>query len=684
MNKKSKMLKLTAPLLCSALLFACNQDSDVATSTGNASQTKNKYQQDINTIVKEKVTFDGEDTDTEWENNNPTYIELNEQRASFDSSAAIIVKDRVLTIKTSGVYVLSGKIDDGQIIVDTEDKGTVRLVLNGVEINSSDHAPIYVKDAEKTIITLQEGTKNYISDGKEYTFKDSSTAELSATIYSKDNLTINGTGKLIVHGNYKNGITSKDELRITDGVIQITAVDDGMLGRDLLAINNGKISIEAGGDGLKSSNDKDSTKGIIALEGGSFDIHAGSDGIQAETSLYITGGSYKINSGGGSPEQIKNNSENMREPAENPAMNTEDTDSQSAKGLKAANEIAITGGTFNIDAADDATHSNNLLTIAGGDFLLASGDDGIHADSSVLIAGGTINISKSYEGIESKIAKVIDGKIDINASDDGVNIAGGNDDVSVDEHAVSEDNQLTINGGSIYVNANGDGIDSNGSINMTDGVLIVNGPTANNNGSLDYNGSFEMSGGYFIAAGSAGMAQATSEQSAQNAIIMTYPKTQAAGTVVHLEDSKGNTITTFAPNKDYQSIVISSPKLVKDTAYSLFSGGTSSGKQINGLYNDGEYKSGTKVVDFTIADTVTWLNETGVTTAKSSGPGGFPPDGDQNRPTENPMFDNLDEATRDKVEAIMEQERVGAITREEAHAQLEALGIIIPEKRNRP
>ena len=250
-------------------------------------------------------------------------------------------------------------------------------------------------------------------------------------------------------------------------------------------------------------------------------------------------------------------------------------------------------------------------------------------------------------------------------------------------NTASEENKLIINGGSITVNANGDGLDSNGSIAMTAGIVIVNGPTSNGNGPLDYNNSFDMSGGFLIAVGSSGMAQAVSEESSQYSVLMTFPEIQKAGTIVHLEDNEGNSVVTFSPEKDYQSVFISSPDIAKGSSYTLLSGGTSTGKVTDGLYTNGDYHGGTKVVDFTISDPVTWLNESGITTASSHGPGG--PGGGQNRsggPGGNPgdMFKDLDEVTMEKVRSIMEQERTGTITREEAQAQLTELGVNFPER----
>ncbi|MEL7597650.1 MAG: carbohydrate-binding domain-containing protein, partial [Clostridiaceae bacterium] len=506
--------------------------------------------------------------------------------------------------------MISGKLNDGQIIVDVQDKGTVRLVLNGTEIKSSDNAPIYVKNAGKTIISLEAGTENTITDGTKYTLEDTSSDEPSAAIFSKDNLVINGTGKLNVKGHYKDGITSKDDFKIIGGNIQITSVDDGLVGRDILAVKEGTITIQAGGDAVKSSNDEDTTKGIVAIEKGTFNLKAEKDGIQAETAVLIGDGSFNITSGGGSVNGTKKAEENMkgfggkRGPKDmnnsdttnnsntaansNTTNSTTETETESKKAIKAVADIGIAGGTFNIDSADDSMHSNNNAVIEGGSFTIASGDDGIHADSTLGIKGGKINITKSYEGIESAVVMVSGGDIHVISSDDGINVAGGADGSSVNgrpgqnNFESSANNMLNINGGYIVVNAGGDGLDSNGSIKMTNGKVLVYGPTSSGNGALDYNGNFETTGGFLAVAGSTGMAQATSDSSTQYSILMTYPQTQAAGTIVNLQDSNGKSIVTIAPEKEYQTVVISSPELKKGGTYTLYSGGTSTGSGTDG------------------------------------------------------------------------------------------------------
>ncbi|WP_046176244.1 carbohydrate-binding domain-containing protein [Domibacillus indicus] len=684
-KRDSKFIKVTASLMCTAILFACSNGEDKATPTNDslakAESLSTIGNQDIASVISEKVTYSDEDLYSKWDN--ATSIKLDGSSASFEGDGGVVIDGNIITIRTSGVYTISGKLDDGQIIVDAEDEGAVRLILNGAEINSSSSSPVYVKKAEKTIVSLEEGTENLLTDGEKYVYEDSEEDEPSAALFSKGNLTINGSGKLVIRGNYNDGIASKDELKITGGTIEIEAVDDGVIGRDLLAVKEGNISIKAGGDGMKSTNDEDTSKAVIAIEGGTFNITAANDGIQAETSLLVADGNFTVSSGGGSPESIATKEESKQAPGETSTSTASSaTETESTKGLKAAVEVAIGGGSFNLNSSDDAIHSNNSITITGGDIKVASGDDGIHADTSILTKGGNINITKSYEGMESKTITIADGKIHVKASDDGINIGGGNDGSGMDmAQTDAEDNLLSINGGYVYVDSDGDGLDSNGSISMTDGTVIVSGPTNGGNGTLDYDQSFEMSGGFLIGAGSSGMAQAISEESTQNGIMMTYSETQSAGTLLHLEDSEGNTVATVAPEKDYQSVVISSPELTKDASYTLYTGGTSTGTESDGLFEDGDYQDGTKVVEFTISDAVTWVNESGVTEAGSTGGGPGVEPGVGRGEGKGGMFADLNEETREKVQSIMEKERSGTITSEEAQQQLADLGVEMPQGR---
>ncbi len=522
--------------------------------------------------------------------------------------AEVKIDNNVATITAAGTYTLSGTLTDGQIIVDTEDDANVTLILNGVNLTSSISAPLVVLNANNTILVLAEGTENYITDGDSYIFEDSAEDEPDATLFSKSDLVIDGKGSLTVNANYNDGIKSKDGLTITSGNITVNSVDDGIQGKDYLIVADGNIIVNAAGDGLKSSNDEDSNLGYITIEKGNLNITSGADAIQGETNVTITDGQLILNSGGGSNATI--------------------SDDASAKGIKATTAITINGGTFSINSADDAIHANENITINEGDFTIASGDDGIHADLVLAINNGEIDILNSYEGIESSSITLNGGIIHIISSDDGVNAAGdvdnsnGNVDNSNNVNNFnpgrfgppggpsSGNNSLAINGGYIVVNANGDGLDVNGSATMTDGIVIVNGPISNNNSAVDYDAAFNISGGYLVAAGSSGMAQAPDRTSSQYSVLINFNSSIPAGTLIHIENSEGEPVVTFAPNKNYQSIAFSSTQLLNGSTYNVYYGGSSTGTVTDGLYEGGIYTPGTKYTSFTISSVVTSIGST--------------------------------------------------------------------------
>jgi hypothetical protein len=483
-----------------------------------------------------------------------TTIELSDSGIVITGSGAISSGNTV-TIKSGGVYRVSGELSDGNIIVSIDDESKAVLILDGVSISSLSTAPIYIENSGETVIDLASGTKNYLYDSTAEREEDS-------VIYSKDNLTISGSGYLNIVANYNDGIKSKDGLLISSGDIAITSVDDGIIGKDYISITGGNFLLNVGGDGLKSTNE-DTTEniGYISITGGTFTINSENDAIQSEGDTVIDDGVFTIVSGNGSSSSSGN----------------------SAKGLKSNGDIAINGGVFSIDSADDSINADSEIAINGGTFELASGDDGIRADFSFQIDNGYINISKSYEGIESRLAMFNGGEVHIKASDDGINMVNTEDTSSVALQNLgnrpepgdrpdfgqiggmmseSGDYYLYINGGSIYVDADGDGLDSNGYIEMSGGYVFVNGPTANNNGALDFDYTFNITGGTLIAVGSSGMAHSPSSSSTQKYTLLKLNSTINSGSLVAISDLNGESVDSFLPSKDFQSVVYSSPDLV--------------------------------------------------------------------------------------------------------------------------
>lgn len=557
--------------------------------------------------------------DYSWDATSEIQITLTGETASASSSSVEIDGGKV-TITAGGNYRISGDLAEGQLVVNTTDDTIVRLILDGANITNTTGSPIYVLQADKVILILADGSQNTLTDSASYSADTTSEDEPNATLFSKVDLSIAGNGSLTINGNYNDGISSKDGLIIAGGTIVVNAIDDGIRGKDYLVIKDGNLTVTTNGGGLKSDNEEDATLGFIEIFQGNLDITAGGDAISAQSQVHIEGGTLTLASGGGSGTWLD--------------------DAISAKGIKGEVSVIIEDGIFNINSADDAIHSNGDVVINGGTYQIATGDDGMHADTSLTINSGEITIIESYEGIESAIITLNDGNLHINASDDGINIASGMDGSSMDNpffgagnrpqpgtavaggfgqdsFTDTGNNHLSINGGYVYVNAQGDGIDTNGSVEMTDGIVLVDGPTDNGNGALDYSPTFNISGGILVAAGSAGMAMAPSTSSSQNSLLINVESALPAGTAIHIEDETGNTVLTFVPAKTFQSIVISSPLIETGKTYSILTGGEVDGEVTDGLSTSNAYSGGTEYNSFTVEGVLTTLG-----TVTGFGPGG--------------------------------------------------------------
>ena len=591
MNLKNKpltqILTLTSTL---ALLTACSTEASTTTASSDVSTTEATVE---STLI----------SDSSYSESNSTAITFSDQTITVDGSGAA-ADGSILTITQPGTYILSGTLSEGQVRVETVDEADVQIVLDGATITNSTGAAIYVKSANSATITLAEGTTNTLSDGEIYTFEDSED-EPDATLFSKSDLILNGTGTLVIDANYAHAIKGKDDVTIAEGTYDITSVGDAIKGRDSLFISSGTFTIVAGADGLQSTNEEEEGKGILTIESGTFTITAAADGIQAATNLQILGGDFTITTGGGSANSSTTSEAwgTWGAPTEEAATTTTE-ETTSAKGLKATGSLAISGGTFVLDTSDDALHTNDTIQITGGDFTIASGDDGIHADNTVTIDDGTIDINQSYEGIEATEITLNGGDIALTTSDDGINAAGGNDASAVSgrpgESTFTSTAEgaglLTINGGTLVVNASGDGLDSNGSIEMNDGTVIVNGPTDSMNGTLDYDSTFNINGGTLIGVGSSGMAMSPSSTSTQS-FLFTSSIPLAADEAIQITGPDGEVILTFEASTTAQSLVFSSPELVNGSAYTITTGGTVSGDSATGIYEDTSFSGGSSTVE---------------------------------------------------------------------------------------
>lgn len=582
--KKHKrwMAGLLAGLLLLALSGCKSEEPDPASSKTEASgaligQTDGTAADSVSAATEIDTAFTDRDLDGSYNAAEAAQITFSDTGAVV-SGAGAAADGTTATISAEGVYILSGNCSNGQVIVEGADTEKIQLVLNGLSLTCADGAAFYIRSADKVFLTLAEGSENSLADsGAEYVQDDADTT-VDGVIFSKADLTINGSGSLKITAGYKHAVVSKDDLRITGGNITAAAAYGGLYGKDCVKICGGSFSLSTETDGIQSDNTQDAQRGFVYISKGDFHIESGTDAIQAETVLQIDGGSFSLTTGGGSA-----NASTSAGWGDWGGWRTEvqdnSADTSSAKGLKSGKETVLNGGSFTIDSSDDSIHTNGDMTISGGEYSLSSGDDGVHADSELKIIDGTITVTKSYEGLEGLAITISGGEISIDASDDGLNSAGGNDASAMggrpgqNTFAADSDAFIQITGGRLTVNASGDGLDSNGGLYVSGGEVYVSGPTDSANGTLDYNGTGEISGGIMIAVGSSGMAMNFSSAKGQCSLLYNFSGTQNGE--VSIQDASGETLAGFTPQKSYSSVLISAPGIQTGAEYSLNAGSQS-------------------------------------------------------------------------------------------------------------
>lgn len=494
--------KAYALLVCALLLVGCGTAASPAgsgaASGGGASSGVSGSVTAVN--IDPDYLFSSRDLEQGYDAAKAIAVQLAGNTAVCASDAVTVDGGRI-TIRQQGVYVVSGTLTNGQIVVDAEEDAKVQLVLSGAGITSADSAAIYCKEADKVFITLAEGTENTLANGGR--FADAQASSIDAVIFSKTDLTMNGTGSLTVESPAGHGVVSKDELTVTGGSYTITAANHGFAGKDSIAVADGSFAVTTGKDGFHAEDADDEEHGFFYAANGSFVVDAQGDAISAGTALRIDGGSYTLTAGGGSASVTMKAGGAMGpgQRGNTAGQGTADESAQSCKGIKAGGNLAVNGGTFVLDTADDAVHAGGDVTITGGSWTIRTGDDGLHADGTVTIDSGSFSILYCYEGVEGQTVNVNGGTLEITAYDDGINAAGGSDGSGTafgfgkqDPFAADETCAVTITGGTITIVSDGDCIDSNGSLTITGGVLDLT-CSGNGNTALDASGTYSRTGG---------------------------------------------------------------------------------------------------------------------------------------------------------------------------------------------
>ena len=576
-----------------------SNSSNSGTVTSEDDANSNSDPVDVDFSQTDADMFTDRDSKTEYDASKSVTIKLNGTTATA-SSSSVKISGSTVTITEEATYVISGTLSDGMIVVNAPETAKLQLVFNEINITKSTSAALYIIEADKVFITLADGTENTLANGG--TFKAIDENNIDGAVYSKQDLTFNGSGTLTVTSPAGHGIVCKDDLVFTGGTYTVNSASHGLDANDSVRIANASFEIDAGKDVIHCENTDDTSKGFIYISSGTVNGEAEGDGIHASAYLQIEDGNFDLLVGGGAENGTKASSGNyggfmggghggMRPGGNQGSTTTTTTDTVSMKGLKAANSILVSDGTFKIDSADDSIHSDVSVTINGGTFEIASGDDAVHAEETLTVTAGKIDISESYEGLEALNIKVMGGDIKLVASDDGLNAAGGTDSSGTNGGRdgmfgggkggmgggfggmSSGNGSIVISGGNLYINSSGDGLDANGTLEISGGYTVVVGPTQGDTATLDYDKSGIITGGTFIGTGAQGMAQSFSDS--EQGVIAISVGNQSAGTKILLKDKSGNTIIEHSPELNFAVVILSSPDIKKGETYTVTVGSES-------------------------------------------------------------------------------------------------------------
>lgn len=488
---KKPITILTAAALLAVLCFGCSKNVPDAPNSlqGNENDFTLSFISD--TLDRENI-FTNRDISASYDDKIYN-ITLADHQSSSDNKK-VEINDNIITITNTGTYIIKGKLTDGQIVVDADDTDKIQLVLNGVDISSQSTAAIHITEAKKVFITMAEKSKNTLSTANEFVRTEKNKAD--GVIYSKQNLTLNGSGQLQIQSPYGHGIVCNDDLIIASGTCTITAAKHSIKANDNINIADGKLNLTAKKDALHCDNDSDDKQGNIYIKNAEISIHAE--------------------------------------------------------------------------------------------------DDALHASRSIILDNGNIHIENSYEGIEAQNIEIYGGNIRIKATDDGLNAAStkSTDTQNTDNKTNranpfdgDENCYIYIAGGTLVVDADGDGIDSNGYLQQTGGDVTVYGAENNGNGALDYSISSKITGGNMIAFGYSGMAQGFGANSTQGSVLIHFDSETTDAFI--LTDSKNNQIITAKTDKKYNSVAVSTKEIEKGKTYTASAGSQSKTIKMNEItYTD--------------------------------------------------------------------------------------------------
>ena len=461
--------------------------------------------------------------DLTWDSSGEKTIDL----ANPTATAGVSVENGTITITSGGTYRITGEYS-GQVKIEAAKTDTVRLVLDNAKITNSTGAAINVVSAAEAIIYTAAGTTNTVADEANYTATGDDDPD--AAIYSTANLTLTGEGSLSVKGAYEEGIHTTGGLVIASGTLEVNAANTGIKGKDYVDITGGIVNVTAAQDGIKSTNTDDESKGFTRLSAGSVTVSAGDDGLKAPHTLEISGGTLNIEK---SNEGIEAQYINILD-GDVTVNSTDDGINASLKDSSSDTSSDTTSGTATAGQQTQQNQNGQVQQAPAGGGAAPGGSQGSTGQNQNMPQPPT----------------------------DGAMPGGGTFEVV--------DAAINISGGTVTVNAEGDGIDSNGTATFSGGTVTVNGPVAGGNNALDSNGDLLLNGGTVTTGSTADMFEAPSSASTSGYLKITDSSALTQGSTVQVTDSSGTVVANYKiTTSGVQLVLVSNKNIVKGQSYTV-------------------------------------------------------------------------------------------------------------------
>ena len=606
MNKKILTSATSVTLLAALALTGCSTTSNAlasgttaadssvgttattssATATGTAASSSS-FSTNVKSGEKLDVDTHYSEQDLSWDTSSETAIDLSNPTATD----GVTVEDGTLTITKAGTYKLSGEYQ-GQIKVETADSDAVRLVLDNANITNSSGAALNVVNADEVILYSASGTTNTISDGADYTATGEDDPD--AVVYSKADLTIAGEGTLKVNGNHEDGIHTSDGLVIASGTLEVNAANTGIKGKDYVDILGGTINVTAQQDGIKSTNDTDEGQGWTRLSNGTVTVNAGDDGFKASRVVEISGGSLTV-------EQSDEGIEAQYINVSGGDVNVTSADDGMNASLKTSDSESTDSSANTSDAANQQQNNQQQGSLPGGQQSETSNQQ--QQGTGQPPQGQPPAMSGSSQDGTSQNGTTGTGQQQNNTQNQGNQnmgqppaMPGGNAQDGTSQNGTTGTGQqgmgqppqggmpgggggtfevvdaaINVSGGNITVNAEGDGIDSNGVTTLSGGTLIVNGPSQGGNAALDTNGDLLLNGATVLSGSTADMFEAPSTNSTSGYLKLTNSSGFEQGSTVQVADSSGKVVANYKVTKsNVQLVLVSSSSIVKGQSYTVY------------------------------------------------------------------------------------------------------------------